>query len=61
MKNNIDTKRILSTLFTLHHKVMITITEEEGLGTVGEEFKNNIDVAESSANVLSLKISKKDA
>jgi len=40
---------------------MITITEEEGLGTVGEEFKNNIDVAESSANVLSLKISKKDA
>lgn len=56
---NKDNKEILSTVFSLYTAIMIAVTEDVTLGTVGKEYENNIDVADSSANILALKLNKK--
>jgi len=54
-----ENKRVITTIFKLHHEIMIDVTEDDSLGTVGEEFKTNVDVALASANVLATKLDKK--
>lgn len=56
---NIHNKRVLETLYKLHHNIMMNITEDKNLGTVGSEYKEKLDIAESSSQTLALKISKK--
>jgi len=56
---DIKTKRVLETLYKLHHNVMLAVMEDDSLGTVGEEFKSSVEIAEASANVLAVKIANK--
>jgi len=57
--NELKKKRVLETLYKLHHQIMMSVTEDKELGTVGEAFKTNVEIAEASAGVLAVIIKKK--